>query len=283
MQSGRGFEYGVHHLLSPREGLLSEVICEKISVLESEVLNLLKFGAVYLKNSRLTHNVRVNENNLIRIHTKPRRFLRSVDWGSRIACESDDFILIDKPSGLPCHSTVDNLFENVLTQISGFLQKPVYLTHRLDVPTSGLLVLGKTTLAQGRFNQALAQSEVVKIYEALVEGTGLKIGRYQHYMKTSPRAPKVISSEPLLDSLVCILNVLNVEVVGSHTRVRIQLETGRTHQIRAQMAFLGFPIVGDVQYGASQKINSEWDEIRLRAVEIAWPEYFSAKADFTLT
>ena len=274
MQSSRGHEYGVIHLLTEESGLLVEVLAKNLAIPESDIENLLNFGAIYLTNQRTTHNVQLKKQDYIRVHTKPRRFQRAVNWENHILWQNENYIIINKPSGLPCHPTVDNLFENILTQLECFLGQKIFLTHRLDLPTTGLLVFAKTLNAQASFNKALANSEVSKIYEAVIEGQQAPaLGTLTHHMEISPRAPKIVHAEKQENTVLCQLEILETKSVGDNTWVKIKLETGRTHQIRAQLSKIGFPIIGDIQYGAKTIKKIGWEEIELKSAEIVWPPY----------
>lgn len=303
MIQNRGFEYGVIHLRNEIAGLLTESLATQLNLPSSEIQRLLNFGAIYLENKRITQNTDLKLNDYLRIHTRPRSFNRKVIWPEQIFWQNEDFIVVDKPSGIPCHSTVDNLYENVQAQLEATLARPVFLTHRLDVPTSGLLVYGKTTTAQSDFNRALNQSEVSKIYEAIVElpaelpvelptkrpeelPTGNlptdssdenilpPLGTQIHYMEPSPRAPKKVHDHEAPGYLRCELIILAAEKIGNQAHIKIELKTGRTHQIRTQLSHLGFPIVGDTQYGAQALTPAKpWDEIKLRATQIKWGNF----------
>lgn len=268
MQSARGFEYGVRHIISPQSGFLCDVLLSNLDVDLSQLEFLLQIGAIYHKGTRVSKNIFIEKEDYIRVHTKPRRFLPDDGkWRSRIAFENEHFLVIKKVSGLPVHASVDNILENVQAYVEAAVGHPVFLTSRLDVPTRGLLVYAKTEAFQTAFNKILIARECDKIYRAQVHGKNIPKGLMTHYMEPSPRAPKTVSTEAHEGWQECQL-----EVIGSRyweegiTEVRIRLITGRTHQIRAQMAASGFPIVGDVTYGAPK----EWvdDRIELEAVEL---------------
>lgn len=257
-QYDRGFEYGVKHLLSPKSGLLSDVLLSTLELSEESFKELLALGSIYLEGQRLLENALVPEGAYVRLHSKPRRFPKNTfDWSQRVIFENNNFVVVNKPAALPVHPSVDNIRENLQVYLSEFLKTDLLITHRLDVPTSGLLVLAKTKGFLTLFNQLLVQRSVEKIYRARVQGVSLKEGLYTHYMEQSPRAPKRVQAEEFPEGLQCRLKVFDIRDDESEQEVRIELLTGRTHQIRAQLSALGSPICGDVMYGATQKYDTE--------------------------
>lgn len=270
MQSARGFEYGVRHILSPQSGELCDVLLSNLELDRDQILFLLHLGAIYLNHKRVQENASVSSGDYIRVHTKPRRFVpNDGQWLSRIVFQNEHFIVANKISGLPVHASVDNLRENLQSYLEETLGHQIYVTHRLDVPTRGLIVYAKSAQFQTEFNKLLIQREMTKIYRATVEGQNLQPGLLKHYMEPSPRAPKTVGKEPLDKWQECLLEILEFSKrEANQGEVKIKLHTGRTHQIRAQLGAEGHPIVGDVAYGA-KKIWDE-DRIELEACELAF-------------
>jgi 23S rRNA pseudouridine1911/1915/1917 synthase len=234
---------------------LLSFLAKKLPELEQGKLQwLIEFGAVYKNQSRiLDAGSAVNPSDTVRVHFDPRRYdVDFEDLQRRIIFQNADFIIINKPSGLPMHPTLDNLNENL---ISGLKQK-AYVTHRLDVPTSGLVLVAKTPEYQTLFNKLVSQRELKKTYLARTMKP-IEPNLYRHYMKETVRAPKEVARElpkcsaELKDKWSeCLLRVLDCQRLKSGGfEVKIQLLTGRTHQIRAQLSFEGAPLIGDEMYG----------------------------------
>ncbi len=271
MQNARGFEYGVKHIISPPSGPevvhLTEVLALTLDFHPDLTTELLNLGAIYIQNQRTLTNEAVPPGTYIRVHSKPRRFpLPDENFNKRILFHNDHFILANKPSGLPVHASVDNIRENLLAYLEKELQQSLFVTHRLDVPTRGLIVYAKTKEFQSAFNKSLIAREIKKIYTARVlQPPGL--GLMKHFMEISPRAPKKIDRIANPGWQECLLDILSKKKLHDDSyELRIQLHTGRTHQIRAQLGFENCPILGDHAYGAAKTENL--DKIELEASEL---------------
>jgi 23S rRNA pseudouridine1911/1915/1917 synthase len=214
------------------------------------VERLVSFGSVYVDRKRVSSDQALAPGQYVRVHLQPRRYpVAGIDWQTTIVHHDENFIVVNKPAGIPVHATLDNRAENVAHQISAALGVSVYVTQRLDAAVSGLIVFARTQRFQQEFNQLLRERKVKKHYRALVT-TAPEVGRHLHYMEPTPRGPKTVVTDPRPNWLECALRVVSVVPAGSAFEVEIDLETGRTHQIRAQLAAVGSPIVGDTLYGS---------------------------------
>lgn len=272
MQSARGFEYGVRHIISEDSGPLTDVLLSTLNLDHEQSEKLIQLGSIYVNHKRVSENIFINQKDYLRAHTKPRRFLPNDGlWASRILFDNEHFLVARKISGLPVHASVDNRLENLQAYLEQTLHVPLLVTHRLDVPTQGLIVFAKTSEFQTEFNKMLVERRMNKTYRTLVEGQDLTPQILKHYMEPSPRAPKKVVREPQENWQECLLEILSVEArENDHSELRIKLITGRTHQIRAQLGCEGHPIVGDFVYGA-KKIWSE-EKIELEACELEFTD-----------
>lgn len=263
----QGFEYGVKHFYNQKSGLISEILFDSLGLNPNQILELLNLGAVYVNNRRHLHDIQININSLFRIHTKPRRYNCDYNWKSLIIYENEDFLVLNKPSGLPSHPSVDNFIENTLTQTSLARNLPLFITHRLDTLTAGLIVYAKTNQFAKNFNIQIQERTIEKKYVALVEGQPFSSKKIIHYMEPSPRAPKKVSENFIEGWAFCELEILNQKkTTPDLSWLKINLLTGRTHQIRAQLSNLGAPVLGDFLYGAKLKYLP--NAIALRACEL---------------
>lgn len=198
-----------------------------------------------------------------------------------IVYENQDFVVINKPSGVPSHPSVDNIIENSLTQTALAMQLPLHITHRLDTLTSGIIVYAKQTAFVKNFNTQLQSRNIDKKYVALVESTTELPHKVIHYMEPSPRAPKNVSAVFTEAWAFCELDIISQKKYSPGVMwVKINLLTGRTHQIRAQLSALQSPILGDSQYGA--KLGFQTGAIALRACELEF-NWGSERMKFNLS
>lgn len=286
--AGRGAEYGVQHLVCDRKCSLHEFISTLCG--QDRAQELIELGAIYINEVRATApSMELNLGDKVRVHSSPRRFAIPQDMKERIVQSTEDYIVIDKPPGIPVHALVDNSRENLLAALETQLGHRFFITHRLDVETSGLLVFALSPDAQARLNRGFANGEIKRVYNAVVESP-LEPGIYTHYMQPSPKTPKIVSTTPHMDWLRCDLKVLSCAQIHSERglvttsqtcwalepeaseiyEVNIELLTGRTHQIRSQLAALGSPILGDVRYGSAYTVfdANQTKAIALRAFQI---------------
>ncbi|MEK6628298.1 MAG: RluA family pseudouridine synthase [Bdellovibrionota bacterium] len=271
MVSSQGFEYGVKHFYNQKSGSISEILFDSIQLSQTDISALLKLGAIYINNERQLNNNIISANNLFRVHTKPRRYNCNYNWSSLIVYENSDFLVINKPSGVPSHPSVDNVIENSLTQLSLASGVPLFITHRLDTLTSGLIVYAKNTAFVKSFNKQLQEKTIEKKYVALVEATHALPKKVIHYMEPSKRAPKNVSESFVEGWAFCELDILSQKKFSHDlSHLKINLLTGRTHQIRSQLSNLQAPITGDILYGAKQDYQPQTltPAIALRACEL---------------
>ncbi|MCK6597248.1 MAG: RluA family pseudouridine synthase [Bdellovibrionaceae bacterium] len=231
------------------------------SLLSLDLDFLLHMGCCYVNQKRL-HKIEelttdISDNTFIRIHLSPKRYFYSwMELPKLIVFENEEVIVLCKPSGMPVHPTVDNWSENVLSQLTLSLGIPLFGTHRLDQETEGLLLIAKSQLVQAAVNDSFQKRQLKKYYKAIIsknsQGDELSLGLKRHWMVNSKQAPKKLTEKEDLNHKLCELTITHKELLSANYQgIDIELGTGRTHQIRAQLSHLRFPIVGDIIYGGA--------------------------------
>jgi len=272
---------GICHLRVPQAGSLVDFLLNSdlapldIVPTRSLVGEWLHYGSVYVEGRRMREDCALQAGQIIRLHTRRKTYVTETPMLiERIAADHADFLVLDKPSGLPTHATLDNYIENAAYLLSQELGIALYVTHRLDVATEGLLILAKSPKAQAAINKQFAKRQVEKIYRA-VTLKPVEARLHTHYMDPQSRVPKVISATPVAGWWECRLEVQSCTEFEDDWHIQLQLLTGKTHQIRAQLAYLGAPIKGDHVYGSKsvdthRQIALECFELKFRWLQRAF-------------
>lgn len=156
-------------------------------------------------------------------------------------------LAVNKPAGVP--SQPDPTGDPSVVDLLGI--PALAVPHRLDRPVSGVMVLTRTPAALRAMNDLFADQRVAKTYLAIVEGRSEGELLLEHHLIHDARAHKArIVAAPQKGSALARLVVKVITVGERYTLVEVRPEGGRFHQIRAQLAAAGFPIKGDVKYGA---------------------------------
>lgn len=174
-----------------------------------------------------------------------------------IVYEDDDIIVINKPRDFVVHpgaGTPDGTVLNALLyHYPDIAEVPrAGIVHRLDKDTTGLMVVAKTVPAQTRLVRALQKRNITREYEAIAIGRMTAGGRVEQPIGRHSTKRTLMAVSPMGKPAVTHYRV--AEHFREHTRIRLRLETGRTHQIRVHMAYLQHPLLGDSAYGGRARI-----------------------------
>lgn len=206
--------------------------------------------------------------------------------GMGIIYDDEDIVVIDKPVGVAAHPSMGWTGPTVLGGLAGAgyristsgAAERAGIVHRLDVGTSGLMVVAKSEIAYTALKDAFREREVEKIYHALVQGhpdpsSGTIDAPIDRHPRDDWKFAVVEGGKP------SITHYETIEAFAAATLLKIELETGRTHQIRVHMAAMRHPCVGDIAYGAdpvlarSLELTRQW----LHAVELSFKHPRSGK------
>ncbi len=216
---------------------------------KKEAKSLLTKGNIYVNNEAQTYYqypLHVGDEVLIQKNKKT-----NLD----IIYEDDDMIVINKPSGLLSMATDRQKEKTAYHLVREYLQQSskqarVFIVHRLDQDTSGVLLFAKNE----KFKHLLQESwnDLVKVrgYLAIIEGTMPQPqGTIKTYLKESKTNKVYVTKQR--DGKLAITHYKQMKVNQRYSLVEVQLDTGRKNQIRVHFSYLGHPIVGDKKYGST--------------------------------
>jgi 23S rRNA pseudouridine1911/1915/1917 synthase len=166
--------------------------------------------------------------------------------------EDEHILVVFKPAGLVVHPGAGNPRATLQNALLGFDERLAQvpragIVHRIDKDTSGLLVVARNLIAHTELVRALAQHDIKREYEALVNGVMTAGGTVDAPMDRhrTDRLRQAVRAY----GRPAITHYRVIQRFRVHTHVRLKLETGRTHQIRVHMSHIGFPLIGDPLYG----------------------------------
>lgn len=173
-----------------------------------------------------------------------------------IIFEDNHLFVVNKPAGMltqPNDTDEISLQEACKLYIKEKYKKPfnVFLEpiHRIDKPVSGVVVFAKTSKALTRLHQAIREKDTLKMYLAIVDGIPVDEATLEDYLFHDDFHAKVVSKSHR-DAKLARLHYKTLKKMKGQTLLEIELETGRYHQIRVQLASRGFPVSGDAKYGS---------------------------------
>ena len=219
---------------------------------------LIEDGNILVNGKNVKVSYKIQENDKISVEIpKPKQIeLKAQDIPIEIIYEDSDIIVVNKPKGMVVHPANGNpdgtlvnaimaICKDSLSGIGGEIRPGI--VHRIDKDTSGLLIVAKNDNAHVKMSEQIKSHEVKKTYIALVRGVfkeneatiDMPIGR-----STSDRKKMAVNK----NGKNAITHIKVLKRFDKYTLLQVNIETGRTHQIRVHLSHIGYPIVGDYTY-----------------------------------
>ena len=258
-------------------------LAKMLGLSRSAAADLISSGSVTLDNQTVLKSHRVSTDQMLEVTLAEKRDALEVVATDvddlRIVYEDTDLVVIDKPAGVAAHPSVGwtgptvvgaLLAKGVRISTSGAAERQG-IVQRLDVGTSGLMMVAKTEVAYSRLKQAFRDRAVHKVYHAVIQGhpdpfegtIDAPIGRH-------PKAE--FKFAVMNEGKPSVTHYKLLEAFASASLIEVILETGRTHQIRVHFSAFKHPLLGDTMYGADPTLASRMNLERqwLHAVRLSF-------------
>lgn len=260
---------------------LDVYVAKTMEISRSLSSTLISAGKVSVNGADTKANYKVKSNDVVIVTETERPELEIVaeDMDIAIVYEDDDVIIVNKDSGVVVHpaagspsgTLVNGLMymSKQLSDVNGEFRPGV--VHRIDKNTSGLIMFAKNDVAHASLSQQLQAKTTTRKYHALVHGViqedkliiDAPIGRDQN-----DRKKMTVTARNSKDA---ITNVKVLRRFDNFTLIECQLTTGRTHQIRVHLKFVGYPIVGDPEYGRKKSYDCDGQALHAKTLGFIHP------------
>ena len=280
----------IHITVETETGRIDKLLSERLDYSRSQIQQWLKEEQVRVNGEvvRANYKVKAADHIELQIPEPQELAIEAEDLPLTIVYEDQDVAVVNKPQGLVVHpaaghesgTLVNALMYHIkdLSSINGVIRPGI--VHRIDKDTSGLLMVAKNDKAHESLAEQLKEKTSVRKYLALVHGEishdkgeiNAPIGR----SKTDRKMQAVIET-----GKPAVTHFQVVERFEGYTLIELQLETGRTHQIRVHMKYIGYPVAGDPLYGPKKTLPGQGQFLHAKTLGFVHPatgEYMEFEA-----
>ena len=215
---------------------------------------------IYVNGKARKLNYRIKENDFLTIDLVEEETQNIDTWEKEIDViyEDDSILVVNKEAQMIVHPTKNNKDHTLSNAIINYYRENdektiIRLVSRLDMDTSGTVLLAKNQYVHSFFSKELAKNTIKREYIALVEGEfpkDINIMDFPIYRDPIEKYKRVVDNLGQESKT----EVFSVDYINGYSILKLGLITGRTHQIRVHLSHLGFPIVGDILYGGNDKL-----------------------------
>jgi 23S rRNA pseudouridine1911/1915/1917 synthase len=208
------------------------------------------------------------------VHVEPE------DIALAVVFEDEDLLVVDKARGMVVHPAPGHARGTLVAAVLGHAGRlpgiggelRPGIVHRIDKDTSGLLVVAKTPLAHESLSAQFKEHSVTRVYEAIVHGVIAEpAGRVEAPIGRDPRDRQRMAVVDEKHGRRAVTHFRVVERFAAYTHVELRLETGRTHQIRVHMAYIGHPVAGDPLYARRDPLSLGGQALHARTLGFTHP------------
>ena len=237
----------------------------------SKLKSWLDSGAIYINDVPLLKpSKKVNGGEEVKILIQEEKLISAEPQNIQfeVIHKSKDFLIVDKKAGMVVHPGAGNhqntLLNALLFKFPELEKLPrAGIIHRLDKETSGLMIIASNQNSYKNLSEQISKRLVKRTYQAFAVGNISRSGKIEEPVGRHPRNRQKQAVTEKGKYALTRYSVL--KKYGNYTHLEVNLETGRTHQIRVHMSHIGFPLIGDVLYGRKKRFakstNSDLREV----------------------
>jgi 23S rRNA pseudouridine1911/1915/1917 synthase len=235
-------------------------LSDKFKLSRNRIQGLIKDSKVLVNNKPTvsSHQIKPGEEIDIEFDEAKKKVFAQI-IPIEIIYEDDDVIVVNKPAGMVAHPAYAHPDGTLYNAVAGHAKEAFvpYLVHRLDKDTSGAIVIAKNLRARNSLIRQFGNRSVKKLYRAAVKGNVLtKEGRIEAPLGRSPHDRKKIVVGPMAKK-EAVTEFKTVFRSKHYSLLEVSPITGRTHQIRSHLTFIGHPVLGDKTYGGPETLEGK--------------------------